>query len=90
MEAVLPPGDADADTPAGDVCAATRNFDAVTRSDNRFEALMAYFHIDRAQAYVQALGFANVRNSPIRANVDAQIPGPARPRAGRTTRSSTR
>ena len=37
---------------------------------------MAYFHIDRAQAYVQALGFTNVLNRPIRANVDAPIPGP--------------
>jgi hypothetical protein len=75
-EALLQPGDADADTPDGDVCSPTRDFDAVTRSDNRFEALMAYFHIDRAQSYVQALGFTNVLNHPVRANVDAPIPGP--------------
>ncbi len=75
-EALLPSGDPDADTPDGDVCTPTRNFDAVTRSDNRFEGLMAYFHIDRAQAYVQSLGFLNVLNRPVRANVDAPIPGP--------------
>ena len=77
VEAVLPPGDPDADTAGGDVCAPSRNFDAVTRGDNRFEALMAYFHIDRAQEYVQSLGFRNVLNRPIRANADAVIPGPA-------------
>ena len=76
VEAVLPPGDPDADTPAGDVCSPTLDFTAVTRSNNRFEALMAYFHIDRAQTYLQALGFPNVLNRPVRANVDAQIPGP--------------
>ena len=75
-QAVLPAGDPDADTPAGDVCSVARNFDAVTRSNNRFEALMAYFHIDRAQAYLQGLGFKNVLNGQIRANVDAPIPGP--------------
>jgi len=76
VEAVLPAGDPDADTPAGDVCSPTLDFTAVTRSNNRFEALMAYFHIDRAQTYLQALGFQNVLNRPVRANVDAQIPGP--------------
>ena len=76
VEAVLPAGDPDADTPAGDVCSPTLDFTAVTRSNNRFEALMAYFHIDRAQTYLQALGFPNVLNRPVRANVDAQIPGP--------------
>ncbi len=46
---------------SGDVCLEGRNFLAVTRSDPRFEALMAYFHIDRAQAYLHELGFTNVR-----------------------------
>ncbi len=77
VEATLQPGDPDADTPAGDVCSPTRSFGAVTRSNGRFEALMAYFHIDRAQSYVQSLGFPNVLNSRIRANVDAPIPGPS-------------
>jgi hypothetical protein len=62
-----------ATTPAGDVCTASRDWRSVTRSDDRFEALMAYFHADRAQAYVQSLGFANVSNRqvPIRANAFA-------------------
>ena len=76
VEATLPAGDPDADTPAGDVCSPTRTFDTVTRADNRFEALMAYFHIDRAQAYVQSLGFPNVLNGRVQANADAPIPGP--------------
>jgi hypothetical protein len=62
--------------PSGDVCDAGRDFTAVTRADDRFEALMAYFHIDRAQSYVQSLGFPNVLSSRIRANVNAPIPGP--------------
>ena len=32
------------------------------RSDLRFEQVMAYYHIDRTQAYIQSLGFANVDN----------------------------
>jgi Zn-dependent metalloprotease len=35
------------------------NFD---RADNRFEEVMAYFHIDRAQRRIQALGFNDVNN----------------------------
>jgi hypothetical protein len=66
----------EATPPSGDVCDPGRDFTAVTRADDRFEALMAYFHIDRAQSYVQSLGFPNVLNSRIRANVDAPIPGP--------------
>jgi hypothetical protein len=55
---------------SGDVCKADRDWRAVTRADDRFEALMAYFHADRAQAYVQSLGFSNVvsRQLPILAN----------------------
>jgi hypothetical protein len=40
-----------------DVCAANLDWRSVTRSDDRFEALMAYFTIDRMQRYYQALGF---------------------------------
>ena len=56
--------------PSGDICAAGRDWRPVTRSDDRFEALMAYFHVDRAQAYVQSLGFSNVvnRQIPVQAN----------------------
>jgi Zn-dependent metalloprotease len=35
------------------------NFD---RADNRFEEVMAYFHITRAQERIQALGFTNINN----------------------------
>ena len=52
-----------------DVCDDTppvRNWDGITRSDNRFEPLMAYFHVDRTQAYIQSLGFTNVLNHQIR------------------------
>lgn len=33
-----------------------------TRSDDRFEEVMCYYHIDRSQRYIQSLGFANVNN----------------------------
>lgn len=49
-----------------DVCKADRDWSAVIRSDDRFEALMAYFHVDRVQAHIQGLGFANVMNRQLR------------------------
>jgi Zn-dependent metalloprotease len=39
------------------------------RGDHRFEQVMIYHHIDRAQRYIQSLGFANVLAKPIK--VDA-------------------
>jgi hypothetical protein len=48
--------------PAGEVCDnPDRDFSALTRADDEFEAVMAYFHIDRAQEYIRSLGFTNVR-----------------------------
>jgi hypothetical protein len=38
-----------------DVCRASLDWRGVTRSRDKFEALMAYYHIDRAQRYVQSL-----------------------------------
>ena len=57
--------------PSGDVCLAGRDFASVTRADDRFEALMAYFHVDRAQAYLQELGFTSVLNSQTRVIANA-------------------
>jgi len=37
-----------------------------TRDQDGFEAVMAYFHIDRTQRYIQSLGFTAVNNRPIR------------------------
>jgi hypothetical protein len=37
------------------VCKASRNFNSVTRHDDRFEALMAYYFVNRAQEYIQSL-----------------------------------
>jgi Fungalysin metallopeptidase (M36)/Fungalysin/Thermolysin Propeptide Motif len=42
-----------------EVCKGSLNWKRVTRSRNRFEALMAYFQIDRAQRYIQSLGFSD-------------------------------
>lgn len=39
------------------------------RGDQRFEQVMAYYHIDRAQRHIQSLGFTNVLASAIK--VDA-------------------
>jgi hypothetical protein len=47
------------------VCAAGRDFRAVKRANSSFEALMAYFHIDRTQSYIQSLGFLNANNRAI-------------------------
>ena len=60
--------------PNRDVCDPARNWDDVTRSDSRFEALMSYFHVDRAQAYVQSLGFTDVANRQIHVNADDPDP----------------
>lgn len=38
------------------VCKASLNWDGVTRASNKFEALMAYHHVDQAQEYIQSLG----------------------------------
>lgn len=74
VRAVLPPGDPAASTPQGDVCLPGRDWGLtganVTRSDHRFEALMAYFHIDRNEAYIQSLGLTNVVNRQLQMNVD--------------------
>ena len=45
------------------VCDSSLDFTDVTRSNNRFEALMAYFHIDRTRAYADSLGLSK----PLRA-----------------------
>lgn len=47
---------------AANACEPGWNFAAKTRSDSEFEAVMAYFHIDRVQAYIRSLGFSNVRS----------------------------
>ncbi|SFE33966.1 Zn-dependent metalloprotease [Bacillus sp. OV194] len=41
-----------------------------TRSDNQFEDVMAYYHIDTLQRYIQSLGFTNINNRSITANVN--------------------
>jgi M6 family metalloprotease-like protein len=41
----------------------TFNYD---RSQDGFEEVMAYFHIDRTQRYIQSLGFVDVNNRQIR------------------------
>ena len=45
------------------VCESSLDFTGVTRSNNRFEPLMAYFHIDRTRAYADGLGLSK----PLRA-----------------------
>ncbi len=67
----------DVPLPSGTTCPAGRDFD-VNRDDGRFEATMAYFHIDVTQDYVQRLGFntdnrnaINARRTPVRVNAIA-------------------
>lgn len=45
------------------VCGPSANFTGLTRSDNDFEAVMAYFHIDRTRLYIDSLGLSQ----PLRA-----------------------
>ena len=47
-----------------ETCKPNLRWKKVTRSDNRFDALMVYFQINRAQAYIQSLGFSNANPSP--------------------------
>lgn len=41
-----------------------------TRSDDRFEEVMCYYHIDAAQRHIQSLGFTNVNNRQQGMNVN--------------------
>lgn len=43
-----------------------------TRKDRAFKEVMVYFHIHRAQEYIQSLGFNNVLNHVVEVNVDGQ------------------
>ena len=47
------------------VCKRSLSWRRVTRSNNRFEALMAYYHINRAQQYVHDLGFSKANRNGI-------------------------
>jgi hypothetical protein len=47
-----------------ETCKRTLSWNRVTRSENRFEALMVYFHINRAQAYIQSIGFSDSNSTP--------------------------
>ena len=42
------------------------------RTNRPFKEVMVYFHIDRIQRHLQALGFKNVLNHPIPVNIDGQ------------------
>ena len=54
------------------VCAPGADFAAVTRAHNTFEAVMAYFHIDRTRAYVDSLGLTKpLRPKPQRVEVNS-------------------
>lgn len=43
-----------------------------TREDRAFKEVMVYFHIDRAQRYIQELGFDNALNHAIAVHIDGQ------------------
>jgi hypothetical protein len=54
------------------VCRSSLDFTDLTRSDNAFEAVMAYFHIDRTRAYIDGLGLSEaLRSKPQRVRVNA-------------------
>ncbi len=43
-----------------------------TRSDDRFEEVTAYYHIDRAQRYIQSLGFTGLLDYPLHVYVNSE------------------
>ena len=56
---------------AKSVCAPNLDFTHLTRSNDRFEAVMAYFHIDRERAYVDSLGLTEpLRGKPQKVRAD--------------------
>lgn len=42
-----------------------------TRSDDKFEDVNVYYHIDTEQRYIQSIGFTNINNRSIKVNVNA-------------------
>ncbi len=44
-----------------------------SRSDQGFKEVMAYFHIDEAQRYIQSLGFTNLCSKTIKVNVQGDF-----------------
>jgi len=48
-----------------------------TRADDRFEEVMAYYHIDSTERYIRSLGFSDVMNRSIGANVHGGFTGNA-------------
>lgn len=61
-----------ADTTNTSNCAKSPNLEFIyTRYDDRFEEVMAYYHIDSVQRYIQSLGFIDgkgILDSPIKVN----------------------
>jgi hypothetical protein len=53
------------DHPSQGVCRKSRDWKDIKRSNDRFEALMAYYHIDRTQSYIQSLGFKKAAHNGI-------------------------
>ena len=53
------------DHPTKAVCRRSRNWHTTKRANDRFEALMAYYHVDRTQAYIHSLGFSNAAHNGI-------------------------
>jgi Zn-dependent metalloprotease len=43
-----------------ELCKASLDWSHITRHSNKFEALMAYYHVDQAQQYIQSLGFGTI------------------------------
>ncbi len=57
---------------AKSLCRPSLDFTGIERSNERFEALMAYFHIDRTRAYVDSLGLSeSLRSRPQKVRVNA-------------------
>jgi hypothetical protein len=66
-------------SPAHEVCRRSLDWRKVKRADDSFEALMAYYHITRAQRYIRKLGFSGsggINDRSQLAIANGHIPGP--------------
>lgn len=58
----------DAESPTGAPATSPDGNFNFTRSQQGFEDVMVYYHLDTMQRYIQSLGFMNLQNSPLQAD----------------------
>jgi hypothetical protein len=59
--------------PTHDICKRSLRWNSVRRAKDRFEGLMAYYHIERSQRYIHRLGFSDATSNGINDRVQTVI-----------------